>query len=166
MCGNRRRRCVEADPAPSTRLVTDGSVGLGALALSKAKAVYCRGWGGQCKNGPVMTNRSGKGSCTGGQDTGRKGSTFSCSSTSGLERASAPVSPSLKLPRKTCGKPCAATRRGQFSSKRRSWSLVAQENHGQDCHRCAPPPGRAHLVAVVGWTLERLPGQPKRFRGC
>ena len=42
---DRRRRCVEADPAPSTRLVTDGSVGLGALALSKAKAIYCRGSG-------------------------------------------------------------------------------------------------------------------------
>ena len=52
---DRRRRCVEADPAPSTRLVTDGSVGLGALALSKAKAIYCRGSGGQCKNGPMMT---------------------------------------------------------------------------------------------------------------
>ena len=103
---------MEADPAPSTRLVTDGSVGLGALALSKAKAVYCRGWGGQCKNGPVMTNRSGKGSCTGG-NARRKGSVL-CSSTSGLERASAPVS-SSKLPRKTCGKP-RATRSGQFSS--------------------------------------------------
>ena len=53
---DRRRRCVEADSTPSTRLVTDGSVGLGALALSKAKAIYCpRGSGGQCKNGPMMT---------------------------------------------------------------------------------------------------------------
>ena len=46
---------MEADPTPSTRLVTDGSVGLGALALSKAKAIYCRGSGGQFKNGSMMT---------------------------------------------------------------------------------------------------------------
>ena len=73
---------------------------------------------------PCLTSPRRRQSVGEGRAMGRrqKGSTSVCSSTSGPGRVSAPACPSPTQPRRTCGKPCAATRRELSCPKKMSWS--------------------------------------------